>query len=197
MTNNSTPGSNLAQPIDITPRCHVKNRLFKSAMSEQLADASNAPTEELFRLYRTWAEGGTGLLVTGNVMIDRTALGEPKNVVLDQQSDLSLFRRWAKAGRQNNTQLWIQLNHPGKQIPNLVGKHPVAPSAIPLENGLESTFNCPRELTEAEILLKSPEFSPGRYAENVQSIRVLSFNNEFRKVMALRVNQEKFREGIS
>jgi len=152
MTNNSTPGSNLAQPIDITPRCHVKNRLFKSAMSEQLADRDNAPTEGLFRLYRTWAEGGTGLLVTGNVMIDRTALGEPKNVVLDQQSDLALFRRWAEAGTQNNTQLWMQLNHPGKQIPNLVGKHPVAPSAIPLGNGLESTFNCPRELTEKEIL---------------------------------------------
>jgi 2,4-dienoyl-CoA reductase-like NADH-dependent reductase (Old Yellow Enzyme family) len=130
----------------------VKNRLFKSAMSEQLADSDNAPTEGLFRLYRTWAEGGTGLLVTGNVMIDRTALGEPKNVVLDQQSDLALFRRWAEAGSQNNTQLWMQLNHPGKQIPNLVGKHPVAPSAIPLGNGLESTFNCPRELTEKEIL---------------------------------------------
>ena len=152
MTNSSHPTSALAQAIDITPQCRVKNRLFKSAMSEQLADANNAPTEELTRLYRTWAEGGTGLLVTGNVMIDRTALGEPKNVVLDRQSDLSLFRRWAEAGRHNNTQLWIQLNHPGKQIPNLVGKHPVAPSAIPLGNGLESTFNCPRELTEKEIL---------------------------------------------
>ena len=45
--------------------------------------------------------------------------------------------------------------------------------------------------------LKSPEFSPRRDAEHIQSIRVLSFNNEFRKVMALRVSQEKFREGIS
>jgi 2,4-dienoyl-CoA reductase-like NADH-dependent reductase (Old Yellow Enzyme family) len=159
MTNSTPPTSILAQAIDITPQCKVKNRLFKSAMSEQLASRDNAPTEELFRLYRTWAEGGTGLLVTGNVMIDRTALGEPKNVVLDKQSDLSLFRRWAEAGRQNKTQFWIQLNHPGKQIPNLVNKQPVAPSAIPMENGLESTFNCPRELTGNEILQLIEDFA--------------------------------------
>lgn len=158
MINNSKRNSHskhtsaLAQPINITPQCSVKNRLFKSAMSEQLADRSNAPTDELIHLYRSWAAGGTGLLVTGNVMIDRTALGEPKNVVLDEKSDLSIFQRWAEAGRQNNTQLWMQLNHPGKQIPNFLSKQPVAPSAIPLGNGLESTFNCPRELTEIEIL---------------------------------------------
>lgn len=159
MTTSSKPSSTLGQTIDITPDYTVKNRLFKSAMSEQLADHNNAPTEELFRLYSTWAEGGTGLLVTGNVMIDRTALGEPKNVVLDRQSDLALFRRWAEAGSQSNTQFWMQLNHPGKQIPNLVGKHPVAPSAIPLGNGLESTFNCPRELTGEEILQLIEDFT--------------------------------------
>lgn len=151
MTTSSKPSSILAQAIEITAGCTVKNRLFKSAMSEQLADSNNAPTEDLFRLYSIWAEGGTGLLVSGNVMVDRTALGEPKNVVLDKQSDLALFRRWAEAGSQNETQFWIQLNHPGKQIPNLVNKAPVAPSAIPLGGGLESTFNCPRELTGKEI----------------------------------------------
>ena len=46
-------------------------------------------------------------------------------------------------------------------------------------------------------VLESPEFSPGSSAENVQSIKVLSFGNEFREVMAVRVNQEKFRKGIA
>ncbi|NOR20310.1 MAG: NADH oxidase [Xanthomonadales bacterium] len=142
----------LTTTLELAPGTTVKNRLFKSAMSEQLGDRDNAPTGELIRLYRAWAEGGTGLLVTGNVMIDRNALGEPKNVVLDNRSELSVFKRWAEAGTQNDTQLWMQLNHPGKQIPNFLNKEPVAPSAVPLGGGLESTFNCPRELTEQEIL---------------------------------------------
>ncbi|MDG1733314.1 MAG: NADH:flavin oxidoreductase/NADH oxidase family protein [Thalassotalea sp.] len=141
----------LAQPIHITEQVSAKNRLFKSAMSEQLGDKEYAPTAELVHLYNVWANGGTGLLITGNVMVDRTALGEPKNVVLDQQSDLSLFKRWAEAGTQNNTQLWMQLNHPGKQIPKFLSVEPVAPSAVPLAKALQSGFNTPRALTENEI----------------------------------------------
>ncbi|WP_444903160.1 NADH:flavin oxidoreductase/NADH oxidase family protein [Microbulbifer sp. CnH-101-E] len=155
-TDRATP---LARPLSLLPGTSVKNRLFKSAMSEQLADPNHAPTEELIHLYRTWSEGGTGLLVTGNVMVDRTALGEPRNVVLDEKSDLSLFRKWAQTGRQNGTQIWMQLNHPGKQTPNFLSTEPVAPSAIPLANGLEKTFNRPRELTENEIVIIIKKFA--------------------------------------
>lgn len=142
----------LNSSLSITTNSESKNRLFKSAMSEQLGNEDNNPTEELLRLYDAWAQGGTGIVVTGNVMVDRTALGEPKNVVLDDNSDLSLFSRWAEAGTRHNTQLWMQLNHPGKQIPNFLNKKPVAPSAVPLGNGLEGMFNPPRELSDEEIL---------------------------------------------
>ncbi|PCJ52972.1 MAG: NADH oxidase [Candidatus Hydrogenedentota bacterium] len=129
----------------------IKNRLFKSAMSEGLGTRDHNPKPDLATLYKTWADGGIGLMMTGNVMIERTALGEPGNVVLDDQSDLSEFRRWAEAGKANDAHIWMQLNHPGKQIPNFVCKEPVAPSAIGLENGLEKGFNKPRALTEPEI----------------------------------------------
>ncbi|MEX1668524.1 NADH:flavin oxidoreductase/NADH oxidase family protein [Zhongshania guokunii] len=142
----------IASPLDINTKVDVKNRLFKSAMSEQLADAQNAPTEKLIRLYRAWAQGGAGLLVTGNVMVDRNALGEPRNVVLDELSDLAKFKLWAEASSENGTQVWMQLNHPGKQVPSFLSKAPVAPSAVPLAGGMESAFACPRALTETEIL---------------------------------------------
>lgn len=129
----------------------IKNRLFKSAMSEQLGAKDHNPTPGLATLYGRWAQGGIGLLMTGNIMIDRQALGEPKNVVLDEQSDLSLFKAWAKAGKQNNTQIWTQLNHPGKQIPKFICEEPVAPSAIALTAGLEKGFNTPRALEASEI----------------------------------------------
>lgn len=36
----------------------IKNRLFKSAMSEALAEKGNNPNEHHQVLYRKWAEGG-------------------------------------------------------------------------------------------------------------------------------------------
>lgn len=149
----------LSTPFTLKNGIQIKNRLFKSAMSEQLGQPDHNPTPGLANLYKTWAEGGIGLAMTGNIMVDRNALGEPKNVVLDEQSDLTHFRKWAKAGTSNGAHLWPQLNHPGKQIPNFITKEPVAPSAIALENGLEKGFNKPRALTETEILIIIRKFA--------------------------------------
>lgn len=66
-----TPQAVLAQPFTLPNGSVVRNRLFKSAMSEALGTRGGAPTPELARLYGAWADGGIGLCVTGNVMIDR------------------------------------------------------------------------------------------------------------------------------
>lgn len=132
----------------------VNNRFFKSAMSEQLGDSRLLPDQRLVKVYQRWAKGGTGILVTGNVMVDRTALGEYKNVALDEQQELAPFRAWAEAVTQTQpgAHIWMQLNHPGKQSPKNLSPRPVAPSAVALGRGLEAVFNKPRELTDAEIL---------------------------------------------
>ncbi len=130
----------------------IRNRFLKSSMSEQLGDKENNPTQGLVNLYRIWAQGGVGISISGNIMVDRKGLGEPKNVVLDEESDLDAFRRWTKAATAEGTHFWAQLNHPGKQTPSYLTKSPVAPSAIPLGAGLDKAFNIPRALNEEEIL---------------------------------------------
>ena len=140
-------GSNLS----IRPSVVIKNRLLKSAMTEQLGDRLHNPTPELNELYRYWAKGGIGLSISGNIMIRRDALGEPKNVVLDEASDLQAFKQWTQAATLNNTHCWAQLNHPGKQIPRFLNSRPVAPSAIPLGEGLENAFAKPRSLTTEDV----------------------------------------------
>jgi len=82
----------LQQGFTLKNGTFIKNRLFKSAMSEQLSDAQHNPLPGLAILYRAWALGGLGQSITGNIMVDRNALGEPKQVVLDAQSDLSEFK---------------------------------------------------------------------------------------------------------
>jgi 2,4-dienoyl-CoA reductase-like NADH-dependent reductase (Old Yellow Enzyme family) len=71
--------------------------------------------------------------------------------VLDERSQLPRFAAWAEAGRSDGAHLFMQLNHPGKQVPSFLSMQPVAPSDIPLGNGLEKAFNRPRALAEAEI----------------------------------------------
>lgn len=138
-------------PLDLPCGARIKNRLFKSAMSEQLGDGRLDPTPGLARLYRTWAEGGIGLQVTGNVMIDRTALGEPCNVALDDRTDRGALARWAEAGRAGGAAIWVQLNHPGRQSPAFLSPEPVAPSAVPLGGALGKVFRPPRALQAGEI----------------------------------------------
>lgn len=147
----ASKAANIASPFTLKNGTVVKNRLFKSAMSEALGSYDNRMTPALVRLYERWAAGGCGLLVTGNVMVDRRALGEPGNLVLEDERDLELLSAWAAAGRRHDTQFWMQLNHPGKQVMRTLVKDPVAPSAIGFKPELARFFATPRALDVSEI----------------------------------------------
>jgi 2,4-dienoyl-CoA reductase-like NADH-dependent reductase (Old Yellow Enzyme family) len=146
-----TPQAVLSQPFTLPNGTVVKNRLFKSAMSEALGVRSGAATPELVRLYGAWADGGIGLCVTGNVMIDKRALGEPGNVVIEDDRFLAELTAWAQAATRNGTQCWVQLNHPGKQAPKGLNKETISPSAVPFRPEMQAFFPTPREMTDAEV----------------------------------------------
>lgn len=138
----------LAAPLTLPCGAVLPNRLAKAAMSEQLGDRANRPTARLETLYGRWGASDCGLVVTGNVMVDRRHVGEPCNVVIEDERDLPALRRWAQAGRRNGMAIWVQINHPGRQALRIAGSRPVAPSPIaPKVPGAVT----PRELTGPEI----------------------------------------------
>ena len=141
----------LAQPLTLPNGTVIRNRILKSAMSEALGSAGGAPTPELARLYQTWAVGGVGLCVTGNVMVDRRALGEPGNVVIEDAKDMDALQTWARAATAQGTACWVQLNHPGKQAPKGLNRETVAPSAVPFRDDLKAFFATPRAMDDAEV----------------------------------------------
>ncbi len=141
----------LNQPLRLPNGSELRNRLAKAAMSETLATYDNRPTPELVELYRRWAASGIALLITGNVMIDRRALGEPGNVAIEDETDLPMLQRWARAATDQGAAIWAQLNHPGKQSPKGLNHENIAPSAIPFREDLATFFATPREATAAEI----------------------------------------------
>lgn len=141
----------LASPLTLPCGAVLPNRIAKSAMSEDLAGAGHLPDERLVRLYTRWATSGAGLLITGNVMVDSTALGEPNNVVIEPKTPLEALTSWATAARSGTAKVWPQINHPGRQSPRFLSRVPVAPSAVAM-NIPGKMFNPPRALTEPEIL---------------------------------------------
>ncbi|MDO9451571.1 MAG: NADH:flavin oxidoreductase/NADH oxidase family protein [Stagnimonas sp.] len=152
MTKTAKPAENLlAQPLQLGNGSVFRNRLVKASMSEALATYGNRPTAKLIELYRRWGASGIGMLLTGNVMIDRRALGEPGNVVIEDESDLPMLRQWAKAATDNGAAVWVQLNHPGKQSTKGLNESTLAPSAVPFRKDMQAMFETPREATAAEI----------------------------------------------
>ena len=141
----------LFTPITLPNGTTIKNRFFKSAMSEGMGTRDFQPKKNIATLYKRWAEGGTGLIITGNIMVDPKGTAEPGNIVFDKNSNMEILKDWAKQGQQHGAKVMVQINHPGKQVPKTIAKETVAPSAVPLGNGLNKLFSTPRALTTSEV----------------------------------------------
>jgi len=143
----------LAQPLTLPCGATLPNRLAKGAMTEGLASPQGVPTPELSRLYGLWSDGGAGMLLSGNIMLDRDHLERPGNVILDQQPDTAMasaLASWAKVATRNGNHFWAQLSHAGRQTQTNVNRHPKAPSAVKV--GLPGgQFGEPVALTITEI----------------------------------------------
>ncbi|MBO0768151.1 MAG: NADH:flavin oxidoreductase/NADH oxidase family protein [Solirubrobacterales bacterium] len=149
-TETSVDRSVLAEPFELANGFVIPNRLVKAALSEGLGRRDNSPGPRIKNLYRRWANSGVGLTITGNVMVDRKATGEPGNVVVEDRRDLDDLAEWAQIAKSGGSKAWVQINHPGRQTPRTLVAHPVAPSAIAVP-GTGGMFAQPRALTAAEI----------------------------------------------
>lgn len=78
----------------------LPNRIAKAAMEEQLAVRGQLPGDGLRTLYRRWATGRAGLLITGHVMVNRRAVAQPRDVVLVAGTDLRPFGEGWAGGRR-------------------------------------------------------------------------------------------------
>ena len=132
----------------------IKNRICKAAMTERIAKGNNLAHQGHINLYQKWAEGNIGILLTGNVMIDRNNMEGPANVVIDAQNymdHIDELKNWSSVGTQNNTQLWMQISHAGRQTPGEINSSPSAPSDVQLKIPGRS-YGVPKPMSEEEIL---------------------------------------------
>ncbi|UZJ54034.1 hypothetical protein CBS101457_003354 [Exobasidium rhododendri] len=124
------------------------NRLAKAPMEEMLGKAGGGlPNDAHLTLYRHWARGGWGLLITGNVAIDCTHLGTPFDITLPKipyssKEVRESFKAYARAAKgldqippvKAPPLVVVQLVHAGRQSMRGAGRAPwkaaLAPSAV-------------------------------------------------------------------
>ncbi|HAS42201.1 MAG TPA: hypothetical protein DCS93_17120 [Microscillaceae bacterium] len=127
----------------------LKNRLVKSAMTERVSNNKLEPNEKHHRLYKQWAATGAGLLITGNVIVDKTHLESAGNIYVGDERILPKMKAWAAAAKTEDNHVWVQISHAGRQTNKFCMMRPKAPSEVKLRQlGL---FGKPKAMTEEDI----------------------------------------------
>ena len=143
---------NLFTPLTLPNGTVIPNRIAKAAMEENMCDANHAPSDELLRMYKAWADGGAGLFLTGNVMVDGRGMTGPGGVVLEDDRNLDRFKQWAQVSRSGGGQAWMQISHPGRQMMAALGQETWSASSVALDMGkLSNKFSVPKEMTVGDI----------------------------------------------
>jgi len=129
-----------------------------------MAEAKQVPGTALINLYKAWSnaaaasDAGPGIILSGNVMVDPTAMTGPGGVVLeagtlDKPGLRAKFEDWAKAGQAGGSKFVMQISHPGRQVFANMGTEPVSASdtKVTLEGMANKMFGPARALSVDEI----------------------------------------------
>ncbi|KAL9059864.1 MAG: hypothetical protein Q9162_000934 [Coniocarpon cinnabarinum] len=142
----------------------AKNRFMKAAMTERLSswDAKDfskrgIPSPELINVYRRWGEGGFGVVLTGNIMIEYDQLEAPANPIVPRGAPFDgerfeAFKKMGAAAKKDGSLIVAQVSHPGRQTADKLQPDPVSASDVQLEgNVMGMTFAKPHPATQQEI----------------------------------------------
>ena len=145
--------AHLSDELQLPCGAVLANRIAKAAMTEGLSAGDNHANARFIELYRRWGEGGSALLITGNVLVDRWHLERGGNLAIEgmqSNSALAALADMAAAAKKHGAHIWMQLNHAGRQTQKMINKYPKAPSNVGLRMG-NGRFATPTPLTLAEI----------------------------------------------
>jgi 2,4-dienoyl-CoA reductase-like NADH-dependent reductase (Old Yellow Enzyme family) len=145
------------------------------AMYEHLSGFSGGPPNEYLRnLYALWAKGGWGMIITGNVQVDRGHLSLGRDMVVPSslsEESLRPLKQLANTMRDSGDDstpslIVMQLSHGGRQSANGIGGRwpwlpPIAPSAVAVGSNRKEKwlgrmlyrimFTTPKAMDETDI----------------------------------------------
>ena len=161
----SKDASPLGQPLEFAFSGRTApNRFLKGAMTERISswdheklEVRGVPSSNLINLYRRWGEGGIGLILTGNVMIEYDHLEAAGNPIIPRGSPFSgdrfdAFAAMAAESKKHGSLIVAQVSHPGRQVEQRIQKNPISASDVQLEGDVMGMkFAKPRAATPDDI----------------------------------------------
>jgi 2,4-dienoyl-CoA reductase-like NADH-dependent reductase (Old Yellow Enzyme family) len=133
----------------------VRNRFVRSATWDGMADDNGAVTERMIDLYRSLAQGGVGLILTGYAFITLKGKAGPGMLGADDDELVPGLRDLAAVSHENGAKIVLQIAHGGSQTIAKTGMTPEAPSAV--EDRM--TRKVPVEMTHDDIERVVQEFA--------------------------------------
>jgi len=126
----------------------LQNRIVRSATWEGMCDQDGKPTEKLINWYRTLAQGGIGLIISGYTFVRTEGKQLPGKMGIHTDDFAGDYERLISAVHAEGGKIAVQLVHAGGQTDTkTAGRQPLAPSAVKVDEFPQ----IPAELTKDEI----------------------------------------------
>lgn len=142
----------------------LKNRLVRSATGDFFNHDDGLVNDETQRVYRELAAGGAGLIITGHAAAQATGLAGANMTRAFSDEYIPSLARMAQAVHETDPEakVFLQLNHPGPQVPPGHAGEPVAADfpKTPIEMRGHA-FTPPRPLTTQEVEQLAEDFAQG------------------------------------
>ncbi len=139
--------SKVFEPIAIGGQT-LKNRFVRSATWEGMCDKEGRVTDRLIDCYRTLAQGGAGLLITGYGVVRPDGIQLPGSMRVYEDAANPGLKALTDTAHAGGAKIFCQLVHVGNQASSkFIGTQPIAPSAI--QDGTSPEL--PREMSPGEI----------------------------------------------
>lgn len=150
----------LFQPLPLTPKITLKNRIVKTAQWFIYPEADGSVGDRLVEFYRTLARGGAGQITVEESICDYPlGASNMPHIRLDDDRFIAGLSRLAAAIHESGVPAIVQITHAGPAHnpaqPN--GGQPIAPSAI--QPPSEPTFAPARALSHDEIEVLIEKFA--------------------------------------
>ena len=131
-------------------KMRIPNRSVMCPMGTGFADPeTNLPTEQMAAYYGKRAEGGTGLIIVEQTVVEKRGIWSPKGGGIWSDESIPYWKKVVEAVHEHDKKIAIQIGHLGRSTSSQIngGKQPIAPSAVPCHMMQEM----PHKMTIKEI----------------------------------------------
>ncbi|MEN8907710.1 MAG: NADH:flavin oxidoreductase [Clostridiales bacterium] len=134
----------------------IKNRIIRSATYEGMCSEEGTLEKSYLDLYKDLSMNNIGAIITGFTAVSKEGRAlQPRQAILDNKHKIEYYKEMIDCARKNNTKIFIQLVHTGRQTISSITEN-----AVVGVSRKKSLYFCerPRPLFTKEIYMIIEDF---------------------------------------